>query len=130
MILYARRIEGITAKKWALFQAMERDVDAFPDLEPAEAVSCHVLCHALSVRHNLPMVSGWYGGKMNWHSWIDLGDGIIADMYPIAGGRSQIVDSNGILNPVARLYVEVDDALERISIDPKPLSDILLAYLN
>jgi hypothetical protein len=130
MRLYARREEGITPAKWDLFLAMEADVEALPDLDPPEAVSCHVLCHALSVRHGVPAVDGWYAGRMNWHSWIDLGDGIVADMYPVAGGRPQIVDTNGMLNPVSRLYQEVPDALERIGVRPDVLASVLLQHLG
>jgi len=128
--LYAHRMEGITSTKWDLFLAMAADVEALPDLDPPEAVSCHVLCHALSQRHGVPAVNGWYAGRMNWHSWLDMGDGIVADMYPVAGGRPQVLDTNGYLNPASTLYVEVPGALERIGVDPAPLARILLDHLD
>lgn len=130
MTPYARRMEGITPARWNLFMAMAADVDALPDLDPPEAVSCHVLCVALSRRYGIPVVHGWYGGRMNWHSWLDMGGMIVADMYPIAAGRPQIVDTNGYLNPVSRLYEEVPDALDRIGVDPLPLALVLLDHLK
>ncbi len=130
MMLYARRMEGIVPAKWDTFMAMAADVEALPDLDPPEAVSCHVLCTALSQRYGIPVVHGWYGGKMSWHSWLDMGGRIVADMYPIAGGRPQIVDTNGYLNPVSRLYVEVPGAMERLGIDPLPLALVLLDHLK
>lgn len=130
MKLYAHRMEGITAAKWDLFTAMAADVEALPDLDPPEAVSCHVLCTALSQRYGVPAVHGWYAGRMNWHSWLDLGGRIVVDPYPIAGGRPQILDANGYLNPVSRLYEEVPGALDRIGVDPHPLALVLLEHLK
>lgn len=130
MKLYARRMEGITPAKWATFTSMVADVDALPDLDPPEAVSCHVLCTALSRRYGIPVVHGWYAGRMNWHSWLDMGNRIVADMYPVAGGQPQILDTNGYLNPASRLYVEVPGTLERLGIDPLPLAQTLLDHLG
>ncbi len=130
MRLYARRMGGIVPAKWDLFMEMTTVVEALPDLDPPETISCHVLCTALSRRHGVPVVHGWYGGRMNWHSWLDMGSSIVADMYPIAGGRPQILDTDGYLNPASRLYVEVPDAMDRIGVDLEPLVGVLLEHLG
>jgi len=130
MRLYAHRVEGIVPAKWDVFMAMVADVEALPDLDPPEAVSCHVLCTALSHRYGIPAVHGWYAGRMNWHSWIDMGDRIVADMYPVAGGRPQILDTNGYMNPVYGFYEEVPDALRSIGVNPEPLAQVLLSHMS
>lgn len=114
MRTYAVREGLIAPAKIALYEAMRADVMRLPDLEPAELVSCHALCRALAARHEgATCVDGYFMANGHEHSWIDLGDGIVADMYPIGSQGSLLVDASHWMVPWNRLYIADDEMLDK-----------------
>lgn len=112
MKTYAERAGYIPAEKIAIFQRMAADVKAMPDLDPADLASCHAVCRALELRHKgARCVDGWFGGVGQEHSWMDLGEGIVADMYPIAGITPFLVDASHWMSPWNRFYTPKPDLL-------------------
>lgn len=106
MRTYAVRQGMIPAAKVELFESMRSQIADLPDLEPDDRVSCHVLTRVLASLNDGPVViDGWFGGKGNEHSWLDIGDGLIADVYPIGGATPFLVDASGWWNPWNKLYV-------------------------
>lgn len=114
MRAYAVRAGYIPAAQLSLFARLVETMDAMPDLDPAEDVSCHAVCRALAQLHpKAACVDGFFGGVGNEHSWLNLGDGIIADMTPIAGAGPFLVDASHWAVPWHRLYVEQADLLDQ-----------------
>lgn len=107
MRCYAVRKGYIPSTKLEAFEQMRSLIADLPDLEPSHRVSCHVLTRVLAARFpDVTAVDGWFAGKGNEHSWLDMGDGIVADVYPIGGAVPFIVDTSGMMNPWNRLYME------------------------
>ena len=113
MRTYAVRAGYIPAAKVALFEAMVAEMTAMPDLEPAEDVSCHAVCRAFERLHpETHCVDGFFQAIGNEHSWLDLGDGVIADMTPIASSGPFLVDASHWMVPWNQLYIERADLLD------------------
>lgn len=106
MRTYARREGYVTDRAMALFERMKADMEAMPDLGAPEDVSCHAVCRVLAARHGVRCVDGFFGGVGNDHSWLDLGDGVIADMYPIGGAAPFLIWAGHWAVPWHALYVE------------------------
>jgi len=113
MRTYAVREGMIPSAKLELFERLRADVEAMPDVEPSDAVSCHAVCRALEIRHpGAVCVDGFFHAVGHEHSWLDLGDGIIADMYPIGGVTPFMVDASSWMIPWTRIYIRKDDLLD------------------
>jgi len=118
MRTYALRAGYIPAGKLEAFERMAADVAAMPDLDPAEYVSCHAVCRALELRHQgARCVDGWFSGVGQEHSWMDLGDGIVADMYPVASSGPLLVDASHWMSPWHKLYQPKHDILHGARLD-------------
>ena len=136
MRTYAVRAGCIPAAKLALFERLTMSMQAMPDLDPAEDVSCHAVCRALAHLHpEATCVDGFFGGVGHEHSWLDLGDGIIADMTPIAGAGPFLVDASHWMVPWHRLYVERADMLDhpnraRGRAEHQAVADALVASMD
>ena len=112
MRTYAVRAGYIPAAKLALFETMVAELAAMPDLDPAEDVSCHAVCRAFAILHpEVACVDGHFHAKGHEHSWLDLGDGIVADMTPIASSGPFLVDASHWMVPWNRIYIEKADLL-------------------
>lgn len=112
MQTYAVRAGYIPETALAVFEAMTADMAAMPDLNPKCRVSCHSVCRALALRHaNAKCVDGWFYAKGHEHSWIDLGNGIIADMYPIASSGPLLIDASHWMVPWHKIYIPKDNLL-------------------
>lgn len=110
MTPYAIRQGYLKPEKVALFARLREDFDRMPDVDPSDAVSCHAVCRALERRHpGATCVDGHFHATGHEHSWLDLGDGVIADMYPIAGAVPFMVDASHWMVPWNRLYIRKDD---------------------
>jgi hypothetical protein len=106
MRTYGVRAGYIPAPTLDLFDALVADFLSLPDLEPEDRVSCHAVCRALAARHEgATCTDGWFSGVGHDHSWLDLGNGIIADMYPIGATGPFLVDASHWLIPWNRLYI-------------------------
>lgn len=112
MRTYAVRRGLIPRGKVALFARLRADFEAMPDLDPADVVSCHAVCRALAMRHPVRFVDGCFMEVGSDHSWIDMGDGVVADMYPIGGVTPFMVDASHWMVPWNRLYIEKPDLLD------------------
>lgn len=103
---YVVREGMIPQSKVDLFERMRSQIEALPDLDPTHRVSCHALTRVLAALNQGPVVvDGWFAGKGNEHSWLDMGDGHVADVYPIGGATPFLVDASGWFNPWNALYV-------------------------
>lgn len=114
MLTYAVRKHFIPSQKYVLFNRLVHTFNAFPDFPEAETVSCHSVCRALTTLfegQGLYTVDGYFSAKGHDHSWLDLGDGIVADMYPVAGGNSFIVDASHFMIPWNKLYIKDNSVL-------------------
>lgn len=106
MRTYTVRTGSIPTTILSIFDALVEDFKVIPDLDPVDKVSCHAVCRALAMRHEEAVcVDGWFGGVGHDHSWLDLGKGIIADIYPIAGSAPFLVDASHFMVPWHRLYI-------------------------
>lgn len=113
MRTYAVRAGYIPAEKLALFETMVTELAAMPDIEPAEDASCHAVCRAFAALHpEVACVDGFFHAVGNEHSWLDMGDGIVADMTPIASSGPFLVDASHWMVPWNRLYIERADLLD------------------
>ena len=106
MRTYSVRTGCIAPETLSMFSRLVEDFHAIPDLDPVDKVSCHAVCRALAMRdERVACVDGWFSAKGHDHSWLDLGGGIIADMYPIAGTAPFLVDASHFMVPWHRLYM-------------------------
>lgn len=106
MRTYAVREGLIAPAVLAMFDAMVADFLKLPDLDPNHTVSCHAVCRALAFKYEgTNCVDGWFSGVGHDHSWLDMGGGIIADMYPIGGTGPFLVDASHWMIPWNRLYI-------------------------
>lgn len=113
MTPFAVREGNISQDKLKLFDHLVTDMKAMPDLDPSDLVSCHAVCRALEIRHpEARCVDGFFGSIGHDHSWLDLGDKIIADMYPIAGAVPFLVDVSHWIIPWEKLYIERPSLLD------------------
>lgn len=113
MRTYAER-ECIAPAKLALFERLKADFEAMPDLDASDEVSCHAVCRALEIRHpGAKCVDGSFHAVGHDHSWLDLGDGVIADMYPIAATGPYLVDAGHWMVPWNKLYQPDETLLDR-----------------
>lgn len=113
MTPFALRRGNIPAAKRRLFERLRADFEAMPDLDPADLVSCHAVCRALERRHpGTRCVDGFFHAVGQDHSWLDLGDGIVADMYPVAGAAPFMVDASHWMVPWNQIYQPKPDLLD------------------
>lgn len=132
MRTYAVRTGCIAPWAQILFDRLVRDFEAMPDLESPETASCHAVCRALSRRHPVQCIDGWFHAVGHDHSWLDLGSGVIADIYPIAGSGPFMVDASHFMVPWHRLYIPHPTLLDEGGRDRKhheDVADILLKGL-
>ena len=103
---YAVRAGYIPADKLTLFARIVEDFDNLPDLEPDDRVSCHSVARAMAMRHEqATCIDGWFKSVGHDHSWLDIGDGIIVDVYPIGGTMPFLVDASHWISPWHGLYI-------------------------
>lgn len=125
MIPYAIRSGYLSSTKLNLFRQLVKDVEEIPDHPNCEIVSCHAVCRALVILHpELNYVDGYFYKIGHDHSWIDMGDGIIADMYPIAASNPFLVDASSWVIPWEYLYIPEPDLLYKGNRDRKTHEDI------
>lgn len=118
MRTYAVRAGYIPEAKLETFERMAADIAALPDLDPADLVSCHAVCRALELRHaGATCVDGWFASVGQEHSWIDLGDGVVADMYPVASAGPFLVDASHWMSPWNKIYQPKHDILHGARLD-------------
>lgn len=120
MTPYAIRAGLLPTDKIDLFRRLVEDFEAMPDLQPSNRASCHAVCRALEKRHpTATCVDGFFQAVGNEHSWLDLGDGVVADMYPIAASNPILVEIGHWLSPWHKLYMPrhgmLDDGTRRIT---------------
>lgn len=106
MRTYAVREGMITDGQVASFERMCAIVERIPDLQPTHLVSCHAVTRIVSriMEGGPKVIDGWFAGKGCEHSWIDLDDGVIADLYPVGGACPFLVCTAGMMNPWRPLY--------------------------
>jgi hypothetical protein len=122
MRLYCEREGFIPKRKIALFREMTTAIEALPELDEAETVSCHVLTRILArMFPGVAVVDGHFQGRGSHHSWLDMGEGVIADVYPIGGIVPFLVDTNGYLNPWNRMYIEDGELVAKLRTDPETI---------
>jgi len=106
MRTYAVREGLIAPAVLASFDAMVADFLRLPALETSGDVSCHAICRAFEIRYEkATCVDGWFSGVGHDHSWLDMGGGIIADIYPIGGTGPFLIDASHWVIPWSRLYI-------------------------
>lgn len=131
MRTFAVRNGHIGRDKLALFERMRADMDRMPDLDPDDRVSCHAVCRALATRHpEARCVDGHFMATGHEHSWLDIGGGVIADMYPIAGAVPFLVYADHWIIPWNRLYIPKEDLLGADMARHEEVAAILVAALE
>lgn len=106
MRTYAVRTGCIAPEKISLFEKIISDFEAIPDMNPVEKTTCHAVCRALAKKYEkASFVDGWFSKRGHDHSWLDLGEGIIVDVYPIAGIGPFLVDASHFMVPWHHLYI-------------------------
>lgn len=132
MLTYAVRQNYVSVEKYKLFNQLVEAFNTFPDFPEPDIISCHAVCRALVKifeGHELTCVDGYFHTKGHDHSWLDLGGGIIADMYPIAGCNPFLVDAGHFMIPWNKLYIKDDGVLplgsEKLCINEK-MADMLV----
>jgi hypothetical protein len=131
MRLYCEREGYVPEAKIALFHGMTAFVEALPDVDPPERVSCHVLTRMLAARFaGVRVVDGNFQGRGSHHSWLDLGDGVVADVYPIGGVVPFLVETSGYMNPWNRMYLPDPGVAEGLEEDPQAIADEILATMG
>jgi len=114
MRTYAERAACINTDTLATYHVMLADFERLPDMEPIDRVSCHSLCRAFAMRYeNVTCIDGWFAKVGNEHSWLDMGGGVIADMYPIAGIGPFLVDASHFMVPWHHLYIPHPELLKK-----------------
>lgn len=130
MRLYCEREGFIPQRKVALFRNMTAAIEALPELEDAEAVSCHVLTRILAgMFPGVVVVDGHFQSRGSHHSWLDMGEGVVADVYPIGGVVPFLVDTNGYLNPWNRMYIEDAGLVAKLRTDPEMVVGMVLGKM-
>lgn len=126
MRLYCEREGFIPQRKVALFREMAAAIEALPEMEDTEAVSCHVLTRVLAgMFPGVAVVDGHFQSRGSHHSWLDMGDGVVADVYPIGGIVPFLVDTNGYLNPWNRMYIEDAGLVAKLRTHPDDVVEML-----
>ena len=127
MRTYAVRAGCIAPAILSLFDALVVDFHALPDLDPEDRVSCHAVCRALAMRQeSATCIDGWFHSVGHDHSWLDLGNGVIADIYPIAGTTPFLVDASHFMVPWHRLYIPHPKLLDEGDRDRAQHDDVAL----
>jgi hypothetical protein len=131
MRLYCEREGYVPECKIVLFRRMVSMIEALPDIDPPERISCHVLTRILAKRfEGIRVVDGNFQGRGSHHSWLDLGEGVVADVYPIGGVVPFLVDTSGYLNPWNRMYLPDETVVAGLEEDPEAIADEMLATMG
>lgn len=131
MRLYCEREGYIPEARIELFREIVATIQAIPEMDPPEKVSCHVLARVLEKRFvGVKAVDGFFQSVGSNHAWLDLGDGVVADVYPIGGVVPFLVDTSGYMNPWNRMYIKDPKVVEGLDVHPDVVADELLAAMD